>query len=67
VFVAGIAAIFEATVERLKLRVETLEKNPRAAVAMEGYSCGVRGPAHGGNAAVAAVGQSVQRSALRAF
>lgn len=37
-----VAAMLGASIERLKLRVETLEKKPGVAVAVEGSSCGAR-------------------------
>jgi hypothetical protein len=45
--VAGVAAMLGANLERLKLRVEALEKTPRVAVAVKRCSCGARGAADG--------------------
>jgi hypothetical protein len=69
--VMGVVAVVAVTLRgerrmpQAQLRGETLEKKPRVPVAVEGCSCGARGSAHGGNAAVVAVGQFLQRSALR--
>jgi hypothetical protein len=40
--VAGVVAMLGASLERLKLRVEALEKTPRVAVAVKRCSCGAR-------------------------
>ena len=57
---------YESARTTLKLRVEPLEKAPRVAVAVKSCSCSARDAAHGGDTAVVAVRQFLQRSALRA-
>jgi hypothetical protein len=41
--VAGVAVMLGASLDRLKLRVEALEKMPRVTVAVKSCSCGARG------------------------
>jgi hypothetical protein len=45
--VAGVAVMLGASLDRLKLRVEALEKMPRVAVAVKRCSCGAGRPADG--------------------
>src|SRR6516225_1643327 len=46
--------------------VSKLSKRSPASLSVKSYSCGARSSAHGGNAAIVAVGQFLQRSTLRA-
>ena len=45
--VTGVAAMLGASLDRLKLRVEALEKTPRIAVVAKSCSLGARGAADG--------------------